>query len=107
MSYTGKTEFFIIVVIIFASVMIFNFRIKQENNRPIEDRVADRYCGQIKNRLGDNWEKCFNETKDDVVTKLSDFEDCQEISGRSNQVWTENEWYDCYQQKEQAHSDWD
>lgn len=107
MSYTEKWNFFIIIIVILASVMIFNFRMKQENNEPIENRVANRYCGQIKNKLGDNWVKCFDETKRDVVNRFSDFESCQEKSVGSQQFWTENEWFDCYQQREQARSDWE
>lgn len=47
MSDAEKWDIFIIIAVIVAAVMIFNFRIKQENNRPIEYRIADWYCGKI------------------------------------------------------------
>lgn len=96
----GGIIFFIFIIWI--GFYISNQRTEQENSISIEDRIAGKYCSNLRHETSDNWDKCYSDVLNNVTKRFEVLHSCNQQTLKSLTIWTQEDWAKCYKDTNEA-----
>ncbi|MCX6795226.1 MAG: hypothetical protein NT165_00635 [Candidatus Falkowbacteria bacterium] len=95
----GKAMMGIIISLVIVFVFISQSYIKKERAIPLEVRVAEGYCSNLKPSSDDFQAECEDGVLADIVNKFETLELCQQEMAKDHKTWSREDWLDCYNKR--------